>query len=117
MPEDKNPEAATTFLGGVDVGSISPTRFAENQGSIVEIKDWNLLEHNSPIAHTGFLLMLSFSKFNDSRNQFPKMILIDFHMLCVFAVLKNKNTVTAFIKLQVFNSMEIQSHYFIQNKQ
>ena len=81
MPEDKNPETATTFLGGVDVGSIpyssssessnvhnnliqmncSPTRFAENQGSIVEIKDWNLLEHNTPIAHTGFVNII-FSK-------------------------------------------------------
>ena len=35
--------------------NCSPTRFAENQGSIVEIKDWNLLEHNTPIAHTGLL--------------------------------------------------------------
>ena len=33
--------------------SCSPTRYSAQQGSIVEIKDWNLLEHNSQNATTG----------------------------------------------------------------
>ena len=74
LPEDKHPE--TEFLG-VDPGLIpysssessstmnnvqdsnlvqmncSPTRYSAQQGSIVEIKDWNLLEHNTQNATTG----------------------------------------------------------------
>ena len=73
MPDDRaNTETSTTFLGvgvSTDVASIqapsstnssavnihnnliqmnmSPAKYSITQGSIVDIKDWNLLDHNT----------------------------------------------------------------------
>jgi hypothetical protein len=74
LPEDKHfDESATTFLGAnaasmpdsssnssavnihnnpmtstmLQMNNLSPAKFSVTQGSIIDIKDWNLLDHNN----------------------------------------------------------------------